>query len=86
MKKTAWIWKESIYKNGFKCSCGNLLMKDGEPCGMIEPVPIPDTREARIAICAQCGNQVVQIAEADVSEDAKMMQGDYNEWLENQRS
>ena len=30
MKANVFIWRESIYKNNFVCSCGEELMRDGE--------------------------------------------------------
>ncbi len=49
--RTAFIWKESIYKNGFKCSCGNQLasQETGEPLGHV----LVDT-EMNIIICNKC--------------------------------
>lgn len=51
MIRPMFIWKESIYKNGFKCSCGNQLAnpETGEPEGHV----LVD-KELKVIYCDKC--------------------------------
>lgn len=55
MKQTAHIWKESIYKNKFRCSCGNQLAdpENGAPKGYVLCDP-----EKQTIYCNKCGRPV----------------------------
>ena len=62
MKKLGFIWKESIYKNGFKCSCGNQLadLETGEPKGYV----LVD-EESRVIYCNKCRSPVCCFGEME---------------------
>ena len=57
------IWRESVYKNGFKCSCGNQLMTDGK----IERDVLYNPHD-KILICPKC-HEVVAMIKDDVEVD-----------------
>jgi predicted RNA-binding Zn-ribbon protein involved in translation (DUF1610 family) len=68
MKREAFIWRESVYKNVFKCNeCGEPLAdaNDGYPLG----TTLFDTRE-NLLICPNCGNVVAKVITIDEPEDA----------------
>ena len=68
MTREAFIWRESVYKNTFKCNeCGEPLAdaNDGYPLG----TTLFDTRE-NLLICPNCGNVVARVTTIDETEDA----------------
>ena len=87
MKKTGYIWRESVYKNGFKCSCGRLLMKDGKPINVIASHAIGDDSDDTYLFCIGCNKSVALIKEVEVPDDTdRQMMGDYNEFMKGRRS
>lgn len=76
MKKTAFVWKESIYKNGFKCKCGTKLANDdGTPTDNVG-VNGDDEHDLRL-FCIKCHDLVGVYKEVDT--DLAGKQGLYDE-------
>ena len=77
MKRTAIIWREGVYKNGFKCgNCGTVLAAaDGTPADDT----FVDVDEG-LLICPGCGLIVAVTKEVDLSEDIRGLQGDWEEF------
>ena len=78
MRKIVLIWRESVYKNHFKCNqCGRRLAdKDG--------TPFRNTMvSARIAHdfmkCAYCHNVVCKMETGDYPDSIYGLQGEYKE-------
>lgn len=62
-KQTAYVWRESIYKNNFRCKCGTILAKpDGEPLGDT----LYETQQ-KLIICPTCGNVAAVVKEIEVA-------------------
>lgn len=76
-KQTAFIWRESIYKNNFKCSkCGTTLADmDGTPKGNVLYDPSED-----ILVCPKCGQVVAKIKEIEVAVEMQGKQGDWSDF------
>ena len=76
MKKIITIWKESIYKNNFTCSCGNQLAdpETGEIKGYVL------TDEDGRCWCNEC-NQPCCVAREAETELENGMYGDINQYL-----
>ena len=49
------IWRDSVKKNGFKCSCGTKLADDNG-----EPVNLPFTPMGNYYVCPECFRSVAQ--------------------------
>ena len=62
MKMMGFVWKESIYKNSFKCSCGNQLADPdtGNPEGHV----LVD-EETRVIYCDRCHQPVCCFGEME---------------------
>lgn len=68
MTREAFIWRESVYKNEFRCNeCDEPLAdaEDGYPLG----TTLYDMRED-LLICPNCGNVVAKVKIIDEPEDA----------------
>lgn len=74
MIRPTFIWKESIYKNSFRCSCGNQLAdpQTGEPEGHV----LVD-EENRIIYCDRCHQPVCCFGEIETDLPAGL-HGDIN--------
>ena len=75
MKIPVMIWRESVYKNGFKCSCGERLMKDGimKENLLFDPVE-------NLVICPKCKKVVAMIkGEHEVPDGKTKMMGRWTE-------
>ena len=73
MLKTAFIWRESVYKNQFKCNiCGNQLADPvtGEP----KPLTLVSMRWGIIQ-CPRCRNVAAKIQMMEVPEGMSGLQG-----------
>lgn len=57
--KDAYIWRESVYKNGFKCNrCGTRLFDNGEPTDALALV-----KGTERCVCTNCGEYVARYKE-----------------------
>lgn len=56
MKKNAIVWRESIYKNDYKCSCGKKLFENGDVVNDV----LFDTRRDEL-ICPVCMKVVAKL-------------------------
>ena len=80
---TAFIWRESIYKNGFTCNeCGTPVAdaQTGEPKDELFFAP-----NEKLLICPNCGNVVAKIKETlipDYMEEG--LQGSWEEFKRGQ--
>ena len=83
MRKTAFIWRESVYKNDFKCNeCGTVLATtSGEPLG----TTLYDNRNGNL-ICPDCGNCVAMTKEIDAPEVVSGKQGYWRDFEKGNRS
>lgn len=85
------IWRESIYKNHFKCNkCGTKLFnaRMGKPTDYLCVDAEASETGTVFAFCGKCLNVVAQIQQ-DVNEDVftdeekeNVLNGSYSEWLE----
>ena len=74
------VWKESIYKNGFKCSCGNTLSDDpntGEPKDGLLLNTITNT-----LFCDKCKEPVCIMGEMETELPAGL-HGNINDYYKN---
>lgn len=74
MNRMVFVWRESVYKNGFKCKCGNLLAdpQTGEPKGYVRA-----DVEGQTIYCNKCGQPVCCFGEMETDLPAGM-HGDIN--------
>jgi len=70
MKVTAIIWRESVYKNDFTCSCGYDFMKDGE----LAETMLYDTKQ-KVLVCPRCKKRVAKIIENYETDDKNIVEG-----------
>ena len=78
MKKTAFIWRESVYKNHFKCNlCGTPVADED---GTVLDRTLYHRLE-EILLCPKCHNVVCKIKEIDVPENMKGLQGNYSDYI-----
>lgn len=77
MKKTAFIWRESVYKNDFCCShCGTAVgMSNGEPLGSTL-----FSESQGLLFCPDCKTVVAKITEIDAPEDMTGKQGNWEDF------
>lgn len=78
MKKTAFIWRESVYKNHFICKCGYKLANDKGYPG--EHVLAGKVNETEYLFCPECELAVAKLTEIDAPEDMTGLQGDFGKW------
>ena len=79
-KNNALIWRESVYKNDFVCTCGHKLYNVDED--ELDAVIFEDTKGV---YCPECNSMVAIIT--TVEEDTpKGLQGDYNEYCKKKMS
>ena len=78
MKKQVYVWKESIYKNDFKCSCGNFLAKDLNV--IQENVEIPPSSFRKWVYCKKCFKPVAYIQVMNLPEGAEGLMGNISEY------
>lgn len=84
------IWKESIYKNDFKCKCGAKLF-DRRTNAPTENVGVDAEKTNALETelwCCKCRNLVGKVKQIDDKqfddkEKADVLNGDINEWLAN---
>lgn len=85
------IWRESIYKNNFKCNkCGTKLFnaRTGQPTDNLCVDAEASETGTIMAFCGKCLNVVAQIQqnvnEDDFTDEEKenVLNGSYSEWLE----
>lgn len=77
-KMTGYIWRESIYKNKFKCLCGNQVAdpETGEPNGDLLFDP-----ESETLYCNKCRFPICFVGKMNVDDNVKPgMHGDINKW------
>lgn len=80
MKKTVYVWRESVYKNGFHCSCGKTLFEHGEPADGVT------VDEIGYLYCGNCGKCVARIQTVEMKPEETGMMGSYEEYLSRRRS
>lgn len=76
MKKQAYVWRKSIYTNGFKCTkCGRqLFIPEENRLGDAVVVPTMAT------VACLCGYDVAYITEVDVPKEAEGLMGDIEDY------
>lgn len=71
MKKTmSFIWKESIYKNRFRCTCGNQLA-DPETGWPTDQVLVETSTSGKFMYCAKCRQPICMMQEVEIAEDVQ---------------
>jgi len=78
MRKIVLIWRESVYKNHFKCNqCGRRLAdKDGTP---FRKTMVSDRFAHGFMKCAYCHNVVCKMETGDYPDSIYGLQGEYKE-------
>ena len=79
-KKVAVLWKESIYKNGFRCTCGQQLTENN-----IAFVDDPRSNGGKGVFCNNCKRLVAYAKEVETNIPAGMY-GDIEEYLKKKMS
>ena len=77
MKKVVTVWRESVYKNHFKCNiCGRQIAdENGNPIGRQRGNIFEG-----ILQCPQCFNVVARYEEVDVPEGMTGLQGNCDDF------
>lgn len=77
MKKEAYIWRESVYKNQFKCNkCGAKLFK-ADKMKLTKNVRHID----EWVFCSKCGNPVARIEVIDIDPNINGLQGLWDDYV-----
>lgn len=74
MKGTlSFVWKETIYKNRFKCECGNQLAdpETGYPSDHVLVDMDNESANRKFMFCDKCRKPVCMIQEVMVAEDVQ---------------
>ena len=82
-KMEGYIWRQSVYMNGFKCRCGNQLADpmNGEPKGYVLYDP-----DKKVIYCNKCNRPVCFFGEMEVDKDMKPgLHGHIEDYLKNQK-
>lgn len=75
MKVPAIVWRESVYKNDFKCSCGFPLMTEGTINRDVLYNP-----HDKLLICPKCQKVVAKLkGEMEVAVEGTQMKGKWTE-------
>ena len=87
MTRDIFIWRKSIYENGFKCNeCGVKLFnpKTGKPTDNLVVDADAETEEDKsYCFCGRCKNVVAKWQEVSADDvDDNILQGSYSEWIE----
>lgn len=77
MKRTVFVWKESIYKNGFRCKCGNQLVINDH---IVEGLYLEDTGFRRWLYCNKCSNPVAFLKKMEIPEGESGLMGNITEY------
>ena len=80
MKKKAMIWRESVYKNGFRCTKCNTPMADMDGTVNEDTVLIEYTGFKTYAYCRKCYLPVAYVKMVEVPEDAHGLMGNLNDY------
>lgn len=83
MNTPAIIWRESVYKNGFKCNECGAQIADSETGEPLDNTPFSPL--GNFLFCPSCLNPVAQLEVVDVSEDVQGLQGDYEDFRRKQK-
>lgn len=75
MRKTAIIWRESIYKNGFRCRCGSVLFANEK---LTNSAGIDSDGFVR---CLNCNHTAGIMAEIEMKPEEGGMMGNYEGYL-----
>lgn len=79
MKKTVFVWKESVYKNRFTCNCGNQLADENGV--LIDGKSMVETTSfRRYLYCKKCYKPVAYLTKMEVPEDAEGLMGNISEY------
>ena len=88
MTRDVFVWRKSIYENGFKCNeCGAKLFnpKTGKPTdNLVVDADAKTEEEKSYCFCGKCQNVVAKWQEVSVDEidNESILQGSYSEWIE----
>ncbi len=85
VKGRAFVWRESIYKNNFICSCGYHCSRDGsgEPNDDVQ-VMIGKTDKEGLLFCPKCHNLIGRYFTLEIDEKELKngnMLGNYDEYV-----
>lgn len=75
MRKRAVVWRESIYKNGFRCRCGTVLLEGEKLTKSTEIDPDGFVR------CRNCDYSAGVLADVEVRPEDTGMMGDYEGYM-----
>ena len=79
MKKTAIIWRESVYKNDFRCNVCKAALFNADTKTVKDEVLIDET--TNLMYCPDCKNLVARIQEITVTKDIKGLQGNWDKYF-----
>lgn len=79
MKRQAVVWKESIYKNRFRCSCGAKLA-DANGLNFEDHCLIGENEFRVYLHCSKCLKPVAYLTHVNVSENEGGMMGNINDF------
>lgn len=81
MKENVVIWKESVYKNGFKCKCGHAVASvDGTKVEIADDTLIENLGFRTWVYCGKCNSPVAYLKYMDIPKDASGMMGSITEY------
>lgn len=79
MLRKVYVWKESVYKNGFKCKCGNQIADEN---GNVHDgkMLIEDCGFRMYCYCTNCYQPVAYLRKMEIPEDAHGLMGNITEY------
>lgn len=79
MKKRVIVWKESVYKNGFTCKCGNRFLDEKNDFSA-DKIQIENSSFRQWVYCKKCFTPVAYVKVMEVPEDAHGLMGNISEY------
>jgi transcription elongation factor Elf1 len=79
MKKNVVVWRESVYKNKFKCNqCGHQV-GDAETGAIKDDTLVDEKNECPYIFCSKCKNAVAYFKEMEIPENASGLMGNIDD-------
>ena len=79
MKRTAVVWRKSVYKNEFTCSCGAKLA-DADGTNFEDNVLMEISNFGTYVYCKKCLKSVAYLRYVNLPKDAERLQGNINDY------
>lgn len=79
MKKTAIIWRKSVYENDFRCNVCKAALFNADTMTVKDEVIIDEEKQSMF--CPDCKNKVAHIQEIIVTRNIEGLQGNWDKYF-----